>query len=75
MDPERVDACMQLGASHPMGPLRLLDLVGIDVADAIGEALYGDTSDPSHRPPGRIKELVGLGRLGRKSGAGFYTYD
>ena len=75
MDPERVDACMQLGASHPMGPLRLLDLVGIDVADAIGEALYGDTNDPSHRPPGRIKQLVGLGRLGRKSGAGFYTYD
>jgi 3-hydroxybutyryl-CoA dehydrogenase len=74
MQPEQIDACMQLGASHPMGPLRLLDLVGIDVADAIGEALYGDTEDPSHRPPGRIKQLVGEGRLGRKSGAGFYTY-
>jgi 3-hydroxyacyl-CoA dehydrogenase len=75
MDPERVDACMQLGASHPMGPLRLLDLVGLDVADAIGEALYGDTDDPAHRPPGRIKTLVGQGRLGRKSGAGFYDYS
>jgi 3-hydroxyacyl-CoA dehydrogenase len=75
MDPEQVDACMKLGASHPMGPLQLLDLVGIDVAEAIGEALYADTEDPGHRPPGRIKELVGRGHLGRKSGAGFYRYD
>ena len=74
MEPEDIDACMQLGASHPMGPLRLLDLVGIDVAEAIGEALYADTGDPAHRPPGRVKELVGEGRLGRKSGAGFYEY-
>ena len=75
MDPAQVDACMKLGASHPMGPLQLLDLVGIDVADAIGEALYADTGDPAHRPPGRVKKLVGEGRLGRKSGAGFYTYE
>ncbi len=75
MDPAQVDACMKLGASHPMGPLQLLDLVGIDVAEAIGEALYGDTGEPAHRPPGRIKELVGKGRLGRKAGAGFYDYD
>ena len=74
LEPEQVDACMKLGASHPMGPLELLDFVGIDVADAIGEALHGDTSDPSHRPPGRIKQLVGEGRLGRKSGRGFYEY-
>ena len=59
MEPEQVDACMKLGASHPMGPLELLDLVGIDVADAIGEALHADTGDPAHRPPGRIKQLVG----------------
>ena len=72
MEPEQVDACMKLGASHPMGPLELLDLVGIDVAEAIGEALHADTSDPAHRPPGRIKQLVASGRLGRKSGAGFY---
>ena len=75
MEPEQIDACMKLGASHPMGPLALLDLVGIDVAEAIGEALYGDTGDQSHRPPGRIKELVADGRLGRKSGAGFYDYS
>jgi 3-hydroxybutyryl-CoA dehydrogenase len=75
LEPEQVDACMKLGASHPMGPLELLDFVGIDVADAIGEALYADTGDPTHRPPGRIKQLVGEGRLGRKSGRGFYGYD
>jgi len=75
MEPAQIDACMKLGASHPMGPLQLLDLVGIDVAEAIGEALYADTGEPSHRPPGRIKELVGEGKLGRKSGRGFYSYD
>jgi 3-hydroxybutyryl-CoA dehydrogenase len=74
LEPEQIDACMKLGASYPMGPLELLDFVGIDVADAIGEALHADTSDPSHRPPGRIKRLVGEGRLGRKTGRGFYEY-
>jgi 3-hydroxybutyryl-CoA dehydrogenase len=69
-----IDTCMKLGASHAMGPLELLDLVGIDVAEAIGEALYADSGDAAHRPPGRIKELVGEGRLGRKAGAGFYDY-
>ena len=65
---------MKLGASYPMGPLELLDFVGLDVADAIGEALYADTGEAAHRPPGRIKQLVGEGRLGRKSGDGFYRY-
>jgi 3-hydroxyacyl-CoA dehydrogenase len=74
MEPEAVDDCMKLGASHPMGPLELLDLVGIDVAEAIGEAIHADTGDPAHRPPGRIKQLVRQGRLGRKSGTGFYEY-
>ena len=74
MEPDQVDACMKLGASHPMGPLELLDLVGIDVAEAIGEALHADTGEGAHRPPGRIKELVREGRLGRKSGGGFYEY-
>ena len=69
MEPAQIDACMKLGAAYPMGPLELLDFVGLDVADAIGEALHADTGDPAHRPPGRIKQLVGEGRLGRKSGA------
>jgi len=74
MDPAAVDDCMKLGAAYRMGPLELLDFVGLDVADAIGEAIHADTGDPAHRPPGRVKQLVGEGRLGRKSGRGFYEY-
>jgi 3-hydroxybutyryl-CoA dehydrogenase len=75
MEPEQVDRCMTLGANYPMGPLALLDLVGVDVAVAIGEALYSDSDEEHHRPPGRLIALVEEGRLGRKSGAGFYEYD
>ena len=52
MEPEDVDRCMTLGAAYPMGPLALLDLVGLDVAEAIGDALHAETSEPHHRPPG-----------------------
>jgi 3-hydroxybutyryl-CoA dehydrogenase len=75
MEPEQVDRCMTLGANYPMGPLALLDLIGADVAVAIGEALYSDSDEEHHRPPGRLIALVEEGRLGRKSGAGFYEYD
>jgi len=75
MKAEDVDRCMTLGANYPMGPLALLDLVGIDVAVAIGEALYADSGEEHHRPPGRLMSLVDHGKLGRKSGAGFYDYD
>ncbi|MGB7588214.1 MAG: 3-hydroxyacyl-CoA dehydrogenase family protein [Solirubrobacterales bacterium] len=75
MDPGEVDACMKLGAGHPMGPLALLDFVGLDVAEAIGDALYADSSEPAHKPPGLMVEMVGEEKLGRKSGAGFYSYD
>jgi 3-hydroxybutyryl-CoA dehydrogenase len=74
MSAEDVDNCMTLGAGHPMGPLALLDLVGIDVSVAIGEALHADSGDESHRPPDRLHELAGEGKLGRKSGSGFYDY-
>ena len=74
MPPEDVDRCMTLGAAYPMGPLALLDLIGLDVAVAIGEALHADSAEEHHRPPGRMISLVGEGRLGRKSGAGFYDY-
>ncbi len=69
-----VDACMTMGTGHPMGPLKLLDLIGLDVAEAIGDALYADSGDNSQRPPGRLVALVGERRLGRKSGSGFYDY-
>jgi 3-hydroxybutyryl-CoA dehydrogenase len=65
--PETLDACMKLGAGHPMGPLKLLDFVGLDVAVSIGEQIGEDV-------PSRIKQLVDEGKLGRKSGAGFYSY-
>lgn len=67
MDPEGVDACMKLGAGHPMGPLALLDLVGLDVAIAIGEAIGA-------RVPARLRALADDGAVGRKAGRGFYAY-
>ena len=75
MSAGEVDSCMTLGAGHPMGPLALLDFIGLDVAEAIGDALYADSSESAHRPPGLMVEMVGESRLGRKSGAGFYEYD
>jgi 3-hydroxybutyryl-CoA dehydrogenase len=68
MEPVDVDTCMRLGAGHPMGPLALLDLVGLDVAKAIGETIG------SPIPP-RVEELLDEGALGRKSGRGFHTYE
>jgi 3-hydroxyacyl-CoA dehydrogenase len=68
MAPEAVDTCMKLGAGHPMGPLALLDFVGLDVAIAIGESLGVEI-------PPRMRELADAGRLGKKSGAGFYDYE
>jgi 3-hydroxybutyryl-CoA dehydrogenase len=74
MEPGEVDSCMTLGAGHPMGPLALLDFVGLDVAEAIGDALHADSDEPAHKPPGLIVEMIGDGKMGRKSGAGFYDY-
>lgn len=71
---EDVDTCMTLGLSHPMGPLALLDLVGLDVSVAIGEALFEDTGNPGDRAPEMIIGMVERGELGRKSGRGFYEY-
>jgi 3-hydroxybutyryl-CoA dehydrogenase len=67
LEPEAVDTCMKLGAGHPVGPLKLLDYVGLDVAAAIGESLGAEV-------PRRIRELIAEGRLGSKTGAGFYEY-
>jgi 3-hydroxybutyryl-CoA dehydrogenase len=67
LDPDTVDTCMMLGVGHPMGPLALLDYVGLDVAAAIGESIGAEVPD-------RVRELIAEGRLGRKAGAGFYEY-
>jgi 3-hydroxybutyryl-CoA dehydrogenase len=67
LDPEAIDTCMKLGAGHPMGPLALLDFIGLDVAAAIGESIGTEV-------PARVRELIEQGRLGRKAGAGFYEY-
>jgi 3-hydroxyacyl-CoA dehydrogenase len=67
MDPQDIDTCMQLGAGHPIGPLALLDLIGLDVSKAIGETI-GETI------PTRIESLVAEGALGRKSRRGFHAY-
>jgi 3-hydroxybutyryl-CoA dehydrogenase len=75
MEAGEVDSCMKLGAGHPMGPLALLDFVGFDVAEAIGDALYADSSEAAHKPPTLMVEMAAEGKLGRKSGAGFYSYD
>jgi 3-hydroxybutyryl-CoA dehydrogenase len=74
MNAEAVDACMTLGAGHPMGPLELLDFVGLDVAVAIGEELHRESGLASHEPPQLLRSLVAEGKLGRKSGAGLYDY-
>jgi 3-hydroxybutyryl-CoA dehydrogenase len=68
IDPKAVDECMRLGAGHPMGPLALLDYVGLDVSKVIGEEIGVDI-------PAQVAELVAAGKLGKKSGAGFYDYS
>ena len=74
LTPADVDTCMNLGAGHPMGPLRLIDFVGLDVSAAIGESLYAETGNDEHRAPKKLQELIDDGRLGRKAGKGFYDY-
>jgi 3-hydroxybutyryl-CoA dehydrogenase len=67
MNPESIDTCMRLGAGHPMGPLALLDLVGLDVSKAIGETIGAPI-------PQRLQQLIDEDALGRKSGRGFHEY-
>jgi len=71
---EDIDAAMKAGANHPMGPLALADLIGLDTTLAVLEVLQRDLGDPKYRPCPLLRRYVAAGRLGRKSGAGFYTY-
>jgi 3-hydroxybutyryl-CoA dehydrogenase len=71
---EDIDTAMQLGANHPMGPLRLADLVGLDITLAIIENIFRETGDSKYRPCPLLRKMVRAGHLGRKTGRGFYQY-
>jgi 3-hydroxybutyryl-CoA dehydrogenase len=73
-EPEAVDTVMRLGMAHPMGPLTLADFIGLDVCLAIMEVLHRELGDSKYRPCPLLRKMVAAGRLGRKSGQGFYAY-
>ncbi len=73
--PEDIDKAMVLGCAHPMGPLSLSDLVGLDTIKAIADSMYAEFKEPMYSPPPLLLRMVEAGRLGKKAGHGFYRYD
>ena len=71
---EEIDTSMKLAVNHPMGPLEVIDFIGLDTELAIDEMLYEETKDPKYAPPLLLKKMVAAGWLGRKTGKGFYEY-
>lgn len=74
-DKESIDKAMKLGYNHSMGPLELIDLIGLDTVLSILDALYEEFGDPKYRPCPLLKQMVRAGNLGRKAGSGFYEYE
>ena len=72
---EDIDTAMKLGANHPMGPLALGDLIGLDIVFDVMEVLYTETGDPKYRPCTLLKKMVRAGKLGQKTKQGFYSYN
>jgi 3-hydroxybutyryl-CoA dehydrogenase len=72
---EDIDAAISLGLGHPMGPLALMDLIGIDTVVHVADVLYREFGDPRYMAPQVLRRMVAAGRLGRKTGRGFYEYD
>jgi 3-hydroxybutyryl-CoA dehydrogenase len=71
---EDIDTGMTLGCAHPMGPLRLADLIGLDTLEAIAESMYAEYAEPLYAPPPLLRRMTSAGLLGRKAGRGFYEY-
>jgi 3-hydroxybutyryl-CoA dehydrogenase len=74
-EPGDIDTCMELGYRFPMGPLRLTDLVGLDVRLGIADTIFSATQSAVFKAPELLREMVAAGKLGRKSGQGFYSYS